>query len=100
MGFVCSRALLMSSRSCTRASTDIEERLGLGICYLPGQININYYIPWRRMMSLYWLWVSPMLRTYSRIIALTAMVAGPSITAQAADQTTLTLACQGARRRL
>lgn len=35
-------------------------------------------------------WVCPMLR----IIALTAMVAGPSITAQAAD-TTLTLACQG-----
>jgi hypothetical protein len=35
-------------------------------------------------------WVSPMFR----IIALTAMVAGPSITAQAAD-TTLTLACQG-----
>ena len=44
------------------------------------------------MMSPYWLWVSPMLRTYSRIIALTAMVATSS--AQAAD-TTLTLACQG-----
>ena len=43
-------------------------------------------------MSPYWLWVSPMLRTYSRIIALTAMVATSS--AQAAD-TTLTLACQG-----
>jgi hypothetical protein len=37
-------------------------------------------------------WVSPMLRTCCRIIALTAMVAGP--TAEAAD-TTLTLACEG-----
>jgi hypothetical protein len=35
-----------------------------------------------------------MLRTCSRFIALTAMVAGPTMTAQAADQT-LTLACQG-----
>ena len=35
-----------------------------------------------------------MLRTCSRFIALTAMVAGPSMTAHAAD-TTLTLACQG-----
>jgi len=35
-----------------------------------------------------------MLRTCSRIIALTAMVAGLSMTAQAGDQT-LTLACQG-----
>jgi hypothetical protein len=38
--------------------------------------------------------VPPMLRTCSRIIAVTAMVAAPSMTAQAAD-TTLTLACQG-----
>jgi hypothetical protein len=37
-----------------------------------------------------------MLRTCSRIIALTAMVAGPSMTAQAADGT-LTLACQGTK---
>jgi hypothetical protein len=35
-----------------------------------------------------------MLRTCSRIIGLTAMVAGPLMTAQAADET-LTLACQG-----
>jgi hypothetical protein len=35
-----------------------------------------------------------MLRSCSRVIALTAMVAGPSMTAQATDQT-LTLACQG-----
>jgi hypothetical protein len=34
-----------------------------------------------------------MLRTCSRIIALTAMVAGP--TAQAAEPETLTLACKG-----
>jgi hypothetical protein len=39
-------------------------------------------------------YVKPMLQTCSRIIALTAMVAGPSMTAQAADST-LTLACQG-----
>jgi hypothetical protein len=35
-----------------------------------------------------------MLRTCSRIIGLTAMVAGPLMTAQAADET-LALACQG-----
>jgi hypothetical protein len=35
-----------------------------------------------------------MLRSCSRVIALTAMVAASSMTAQAADQT-LTLACQG-----
>jgi hypothetical protein len=35
-----------------------------------------------------------MLRTGSLVIALTAMVTGPSMTGQAAD-TTLTLACQG-----
>jgi hypothetical protein len=43
------------------------------------------------MMSLYCLWVSLMLRTYSRIIALIGMVAA---SAQAADET-LTLACKG-----
>jgi hypothetical protein len=42
-------------------------------------------------MSLYCLWVSLMLRTYSRIIALIGMVAA---SAQAADET-LTLACKG-----
>jgi hypothetical protein len=36
-----------------------------------------------------------MLRTCSRIIALTAMVAGLSMTAQAAEPQTLTLACKG-----
>ena len=40
---------------------------------------------------LYWLWVSPMLRTYSPIIALIAMVA----CAAPATNTTLTLACEG-----
>jgi len=35
-----------------------------------------------------------MLRTYSRIVALAAMVAALSMTAQAADET-LTLACEG-----
>jgi hypothetical protein len=39
-------------------------------------------------------WASPMLRTCSRFVALATVVAGPSMTAQAAD-TTLTLACQG-----
>jgi hypothetical protein len=39
-------------------------------------------------------YVKPMLRTCSRIVALTAMVAAPSMMAHAAD-TTLTLACQG-----
>jgi hypothetical protein len=39
-------------------------------------------------------YIKPMLRTCSRIIVLAAMVAGPSMTAQAAD-TTLTLACEG-----
>jgi hypothetical protein len=38
--------------------------------------------------------LSPMLRTCSRVIALTAMVTCGLVTAQAAD-TTLTLACQG-----
>jgi hypothetical protein len=36
-----------------------------------------------------------MLRSCSRVIALTAMVASPSMVAQAAEPTTLTLACQG-----
>jgi hypothetical protein len=36
-----------------------------------------------------------MLRTCSRVIALTAMVAGLSMTAQAAEPATLTLACKG-----
>ena len=39
-------------------------------------------------------WASLMLRTCSRVIALTAMVTCGLVTAQAAD-TTLTLACQG-----
>ena len=36
-----------------------------------------------------------MLQTCSRIIALAAMVAGPSMTVQAAEPATLTLACKG-----
>ena len=38
-----------------------------------------------------------MLRSCAHIIALTAMVAGLSMTAQAAEPETLTLACQGTR---
>ena len=41
--------------------------------------------------------VSAMLRSCSHVIALTAMVAGLSMTAQAAEPETLTLACQGTR---
>jgi hypothetical protein len=39
--------------------------------------------------------ISAMLGSCSRVIALTAMVAGLSMTAQAAEPATLTLACQG-----
>ena len=56
-------------------------------------------VPYSRAMALPPSFVPPclpMLRTCSRIIALTAMVAGPSMTAQAAEPTgTLTLACKG-----
>ena len=40
-------------------------------------------------------YVKLMLQTCSRAIALTAMVAGLSMTAQAAEPATMTLACKG-----
>jgi hypothetical protein len=49
-------------------------------------------LPWLRRLR-----VSAMLRSCSHVIALTAMVAGLSMTAQAAEPETLTLACQGTR---
>jgi hypothetical protein len=46
----------MSSRSFKSSLTDIEARLGLGICLSPGEINIAVYSKGRKlMMSRYWL---------------------------------------------